>query len=330
MAKNVLVMIHGMTVSDTPTSYAAQYKRLYEALCEERPAIRDACPAPIVVEYEHTEPDQADLPSIALRRDQRMTLAKASIHKWVGIDGVHPSELEHLTSLFPNPVRAIESLLTNVVKDKIEMLGFTDVLYYASRDGEDAVRAAAYTQVLREMDGAKDDPDVRLHVVAHSLGATVAHDFLYGLFQPDPGYQPGYLKIRDVALEKPSDEDHERFKYWRGRALNGGLSLGSFSAAASQLPLTVVRSQDVVDRLAAGTKLDPSVIGVREDKVRWRIFFDQVDMLGFPTRGLYEPADGIEEFEVKNGNDIATIHSLYWNNPAVLESVAELIADNLG
>src|SRR5208337_5436692 len=89
----------------------------------------------------------------------------------------------------------------------------------------------------------------------------VIHDFLFGLFNRDPNYVPGFLsqgEPEDVAL----------FNKWRGRA-GEKLLLGGLSSAASQLPLLLTRSKNVVSHFfgdystADPTGLNPAVIGIR-------------------------------------------------------------------
>ena len=56
-------------------------------------------------------------------------------------------------------------------------------------DLEVAVREAVFSQVFEKLE-ASQDGEIHLHIVAHSLGVTIAHDFLYALFgrQVDPAF----------------------------------------------------------------------------------------------------------------------------------------------
>jgi hypothetical protein len=65
----------------------------------------------------------------------------------------------------------------NTIRESLVLPGLGDAIYYCSTDGEAAVRRAVYGKVLakiRPYEGAS----VYLHVVGHSLGATVSFDFL--------------------------------------------------------------------------------------------------------------------------------------------------------
>ena len=60
--------------------------------------------------------------------------------------------------------------------------------------------------------------DVRLHVVGHSLGVTIAHDLLYGLF--------GKVSEPDYLGQATTTEDRDDYVHWRGR--RDALRVGSF------------------------------------------------------------------------------------------------------
>jgi hypothetical protein len=174
---------------------------------------------------------------------------------------------------------------------------------------------------------------VRLHLFGHSLGVTVAHDFLYGLFTEKS--EPNFL------TEGPKDLA-DRLRTWREKRRKHELSLGAFVSAASQLPLLVMRKQKLVDLLydakvasSAGKPaigIDPADIGVAAtDRVQWKIFYDTDDLLGFATRGLYTLADGkahpaIADVQVNSGCEPLGAHTGYWTDETVIRETAELVA----
>ncbi len=91
-----------------------------------------------------------------------------------------------------------------------------------------------------------------------------------------------------------------------------------------------MRSLHVVQLLAQGQRLDPRVIGVPQSgPPKWRIFYDVDDILGFPTRRLFEAQGTIQDYEVETGLYPTDAHGKYWTNPDVLASVAQLIERNL-
>src|SRR5262249_36509513 len=146
--------------------------------------------------------------------------------------------------------------------------GATDVFYYCAPDGEDAVRTAVYTEVLEKLRPLQNEPEVKIHLVGHSLGVTVGFDFLFGLFAPDSYYPSGFPGFH---FSSATPEIRGEFEWWRDRVKNGSLVLGSKTSTAGQLPLTVMRKQSLVDTLANGGYLDPSVIGITPDgPAQWR------------------------------------------------------------
>jgi len=324
MAANVLIMIHGITLETYPLTHQADYDQILQGLTKDTPALAGAFAQKIFVEWGHRPPDTA---TAELRPDQRIMDAENTLHNLAGFDAVRADHnpLNHTIEPMEHPIETVVdtaiSVGTSPIKEVVAMYGFTDVFYYVSVDGEQAVRSTVYHQILSQIDALRNQPQVCLHIYGHSLGITVAHDFLYGLFAPD--HVPGYY----IQAATPQDKDD--YEYWRGRAQAGTLSLGSFSCTASQLCLMTMRKQSMVDMLAAGQTLDPSVIGVRADKVHWRLFYALIDVLGYPSRKVYGDSAGIEEFEVFNGFNPVTVHNDYGSNATVISEMAKLIMSNL-
>ena len=209
------------------------------------------------------------------------------------------------------------------LRETIVTRGLGDVIYYASADGEERVRKRVYHQVLSKLHSYLDQPDVRLHLWGQSLGVTLTHDFLFGLFNRDPGYRPGFL---DQAATETDKTDFER---WREKAKKGELRLGSLTSTASQLPILLMRSQTVVDTFANEKLLDATDIGITDpNRVCWNIFYDVDDLLGFGTRRLYNHDQAIQEFQVDSGDNPGNAHTNYWKNSVVQEKTAQLLYTN--
>ena len=82
--------------------------------------------------------------------------------------------------------------------------------------------------------------------------------------------------------------------------------------------------------LAQGQRLDPTVIGVpKSGPPKWSIFYDVDDILGFPTRRLFDARGTIKEYEVDTGLNPLDAHGRYWTNRFVVTEVAKLIRQNL-
>jgi hypothetical protein len=325
MAENVLALIHGMVTEPTPHPHAETYARFVAGLFEHEPGLRDVLedgePRVIQVEWGH----DAAGSGTNLRPDQRLAGAQRFVASRVAYDAVraHPDELNVvLRGLRGDWNLTGARLVARPVREELIQFGLADAVYYTSEDGEREVRAAVYEQILSGLEPFAGADEVRLHVVSHSLGVAVAHDFLYGLFAP--GHAPDFA----TGSGQGSARGQDLFRGWRARAQSGALGLGTFVSMASQLPLFVLRKQALVDRLHAGSLLDPGVIGVSGTHVQWVVFYDIDDILGFATRRLYEPATGIKEVQVDAGDLPPTAHTGYWKNGTVLEESAARIYEN--
>ena len=156
----------------------------------------------------------------------------------------------------------------------------------------------------------------------------MAFDFLFGLFAPDSQFPYG---IPGFVQENQGDRAAvESYKFWRGRAQQGTLVMASKSTTGGQIPMMMMRKQKVVDMLAAEQLLDPTVIGVpQRGSPRWKVFYDADDVLGFPTRRLFDAQGSIQEYQVDTGWRPDVAHSKYWENDKVLAEIALLIRQNL-
>ncbi|HMI92395.1 MAG TPA: hypothetical protein VK509_13560 [Polyangiales bacterium] len=321
---NVLALVHGIIPMREPSDHRADYGPFWDALCSARRELRDFAP-PIEVEWGHPLPGAREL-----RADQRLGVAQKEIASRVEYRAVsrHSEPLEEViphSRLHP-PTALLTRLLTDPIKEQVALLGLSDVVYYCSEEGERALRLAVYGTVLQALDPYRDARELRLHVFGHSLGVTVAFDFLFGLFAPSEMWaarQPDFATDPGVP-----DALRERYLLWRSRATEGRLLLGSKSSAASQLPLLLLRKQKLVDMFTVpGARIDASVIGIREDGApHWLLFYDVDDVLGFPTRPLFAPERALHEIEVRTGLEPLSAHLGYWRNVRVQEEVANLLA----
>ena len=252
---NILVLIHGMTLDSTPHNHTDDYNALWDRLTQVEPEIARKINARILIEWGHELPAPHPLP---LDPDQRLTRAENFIHDRISFDAVQEDDSPH-NHLLPNSAELFSQLvirrLTTPVKERVLILGVTDALYYCSPNGECAIRDTVYTQLLAGLELYRSADEVRLHVIARSLGATVAFDFLFGLFAPDsefPDGVPGFVREQQGASAAT-----EAYSFWRERAQRGSLVLASKSSTGAQVPLMMLRKQKLVDLLAAGKALDP-------------------------------------------------------------------------
>src|SRR5215813_9831748 len=318
---NVLIFIHGIEISDIPSKHTAQYNDLLEALRAKHPIIGEKIDKVVYIEWGHALP----LPAQVLFPDEMLTDAENTILNATSLSAIKSNKTADDTFLgftFNFPQRRLARLVTDQIKEKVFALGLTDVLYYCSPDGERAVRSHVYTQVLKELAEVENEEKVALHLIAHSHGATVGFDFLFGLLAPDSQYggePPDFAKNEDIPLAT-----REAYLDWRRRAKNGQLALGSKSSFGCQLALMMMRKQRLVNMLAARPVqlLDPTVIGVpKAGPVKWKVFYDTNDVLGYPVRHLFDAVGTIKEFEVDSDPNPVFAHLNYWTNKQVQEEI---------
>lgn len=321
MPKHVLILIHGITPEITPGVHSDQYQEFWKALQAEQPALLAVIHNVIGVEWGNR------VHATATRPDERLSDAEQTTSDLVKTAHVHKHPSEQ-NVVHPGPLgdwNLIPGMrfLVRELREELVQFGLADAVYYASEDGERAVRAAVYGQVLHGLRELRSEPEVMLHVVGHSLGVTVAHDFLYGLFGKPS--QPHFL------AQAATQQDRDDYAFWREKAQAGQLLFGSFTSMASQLPLFALRKQTLVDQLAAKQPLDPSAIGiVANGQPQWLIVYDVDDPLGFATRELYGDRPEVRQVQVDAGDTPIKAHTAYWNNDLVIRETAQLVATRAG
>lgn len=327
---HVTIAIHGMITTPDPVSHQAEYAAMRDGLKKAEPSLTDMLDHRFFgVEWGHVAPGQT--PSVP---DQAIFPAENKIGQQVAYKNVEQLQEpgNHLHGGHEGVMDWLFKPLRPVfrdIKENVAIYGLTDVVYYCSEDGEANVRERVYGEVLHFLDALPLPPEeeIQLHVIGHSLGCTVAFDFLFGLF-----YQGYKNNTPDFAKpDYPADEGFKLlYKKYRIRADAGTLKLGSLSMSASQLPLLVMRRQRLVEQLARGELLDIGVIGVTPGNgTKVATFYDQDDLLGFPTRSLFADRSRMEEWEVNTGYRPDAAHSAYWSNPDVLRQIARVMKGNM-
>ena len=321
---NIAVFVHGMIPDIDASDSAAAFVTFWEKITQFKPMLNQVFPPEQVlfVRWGHEQPTSDDM----FTPDNMLTRAEQHVARRVEYSSVkkHPSANNIVMSgLFGRDYNlpGLRGILTGM-REGVVQYGLADVVYYCSSDGEKQVRRVVYGQALKALRQFKDVEQVRLHVVGHSLGVTVSHDFLFGLFMRD--HDPDFPK----QLEKENVEDGKDYLFWRKRALNGQLTVGSYTSMASQLPLFVMRKHTLIEKFYRDEQLDLSSIGLTESGVRWQIFYDVDDVLGFASRDLYaDPGNRIRQIQVNTGwKDDA--HTNYTVNRRVIESTAGLLVKN--
>lgn len=318
---NIAVLIHGMIPDIHAVDSAAPFKEFWKRVEVQDRRVRGLFPSEnvIFVSWGHQPPGSDE----HLRQDQRLTTAQFNIAQHVAYDSVrtHPGPNNILMGgMFGRDygIPVMRGILTQL-RENIVQFGLSDVVYYCSEEGEREVRSVVYAQVLECLEGfRKRKNEVRIHVFGHSLGVTITHDFLFGLFTAQ---KPDFLNQGDpVAVD--------RYSFWRDKAQKGKLRLGSFTSMASQLPLFMMRKHFLINTFFENRQLDPTVIGIDHGDLKWQIFYDIDDVLGFASRDLYDdPENRIKQIQVDTG-DSESAHNRYLENETVIRETARLLIAN--
>jgi hypothetical protein len=319
MKTNVLVFVHGMTPDVAPSDPgkpAGTYNKFWTALQGQKPELKNLFPdGPIFVEWGH----QLSTTENPVREDHKLTEVEQFVNEQVSYKNLkqYPGPNNVITSDWGIPV--IRQTGTSL-REGIISFGLTDVVYYCSGDGEIYVRAHVYSQVLLAMQKYVAEPNVRIHLFGHSLGVTIVHDFLFGLFNKE--HEPDF-----VTNWQGGKWASPEFQTWRAKAQNGELTVGGIAFAASQLPLMVMRKQVMINKLFNHQGLDPADIGVVSTGVQVKFFYDIDDVLGFSSRNLYSPNNAMMDIQVDAGDLPQTAHVGYWENDVVIRETAKLFYD---
>jgi hypothetical protein len=316
---NVLVFVHGMTpdvAPSDPRGSGGTYEKFWKALQAHKPELRNMFPdGPILVEWGH----QLSPTENPVREDHRITEAERFVNEQVSYQNLKKRPGPNNVLVGDWGIPGLRQVVTNL-REGVVSFGLTDVVYYCSDDGEIYVRAHVYNQVLLRMQRYVAEPNVRIHLFGHSLGVTVIHDFLFGLFKK--GHASDFVEKYQGGVWASQE-----FQKWRNKAQNGELTLGGLACAASQLPLMVMRKQVMIDKLFNHDGLDPADIGVVSSGIQWKFFYDIDDVLGFASRNLYSPNNAIMDIQVDSGDLPLSAHVGYWENEIVIRETAKLFYD---
>jgi hypothetical protein len=323
MKHNVLVFVHGMTTDVAPSDprqRGGTYDNFWTALQARKPELKNLFPdGPIKVEWGH-QLSPAENP---VREDHKLTEVERFVNEQVSYRNLRRDAgsnnviMSGLHGDWGIPV--IRGIVTTV-REGVVSFGLTDVIYYCSGDGETYVRAQVYNQVLVAIQKYVAEPNVKIHLFGHSLGVTIVHDFLFGLFKK--GHESDFVKNYQGGAWASQE-----FQKWRDKAQSGELTLGGLAFGASQLPLMVMRKQVMIDKLFNHERLDPVDIGVVSTGIQVKFFYDIDDILGFSSRNLYSPNNAIMDIQVNSGDMPQTAHVGYWENEVVVRETAQLFYD---
>lgn len=321
---NVLITIHGINPCLEPKDLTKDFQKLFNSIAVQKPFLNDLFPVDhrLFIQWGHppTKDSKADIFTIGNAQAKILNLLDYD-------DGTQNNNDIKIHRIFPKNLN-VSYILSKVMRENFILTGLGDAAYYCSEEGENEVRSYIYEIILRKLEELKNkNTKIRIHLIGHSLGVAICHDILFGLSYNGKNYEPGFYKN---AVGK--EDLQELFRFWRNEMLTGGkLEVGSFISIASQLPLFILRKHKILKKfvIEENYKLDLADIGITGTQLKWLLFYDLNDLLGFRTRPLYhDPKHIVKEIEVDCGVLPDSAHLGYFENPIVIRETAKLIEIN--
>lgn len=215
-----------------------------------------------------------------------------------------------------NPAR----LALNQLRD-INFYGFSDMFYYTSKTGKEAIRAAICHQLLDYLrEQVPENDPVRLTLVGHSAGCVIGLDLLFHLFHPSRAPYDTHCFVESEARTQSLE-----LRQW---AEDGRLRLRRLITLGNPLAAMAFRHTRVVEAIATGEKLDPAHYGLTPDEAlpgpRWINIWDRDDPLAWPVEPLMDTSTGcVRDLYVNVSDWITKAHNAYWTSKAVHRAIAD-------
>ena len=209
---------------------------------------------------------------------------------------------------------------------KLAFYGFSDMFYYVSRDGKNAVRSAVARKIADFIRSEVTDDDLlSISILGHSAGSVVAFDFLFYLFSNKKSaakFCTGNPTVREAMQELEN------------RVASGTLRLRRFVTFGSPLSFTIFRSDAILKMLASDKQLNPSDYGLTSSfgdghpqlsNPRWINFWDKDDPISFPIEPLVDQSNSELALDIYSDvSDLLTqAHNAYWDNEGVHKEIGK-------
>jgi len=206
--------------------------------------------------------------------------------------------------------------LYGVVCDLL-FFGITDVSYYLSADGEQALRSHVFNfigQEIRRLDkGAKRCFSIT--IFGHSAGSVIAHDMLFHLFN-DKNY-----------TRKNEGDTFTEMEKLRQMIDAGRLRIRHLYTFGSPISTLMLWSDSLINKFRADKLLQPEDIGMGEannlSNPRWVNFWSRYDLASYPVSFNYSnPAGVIKDIEIHSSKLPEKAHLGYWESDEMADHIA--------
>jgi hypothetical protein len=233
--------------------------------------------------------------------------------------------IKHAQDLTVNPAR-----LPLFTLRELMIKGFSDMFYYASRDGKSSIRATVASQIIQCISQPLERGEpISLTFFGHSAGSVVAFDFLFYLFASQE-----ILKKHEFIENKNSEISSDQiadFNKLRQLAESKKIRVRRLITFGSPISMLAFRSNAVLEILANDDKLKPYDYGLEHNfevfgdplsEPRWINFWDKDDIISWPIEPLMQSSPAVKDIYTDVGDRVATVHNNYWSNKTVHKQIA--------
>jgi len=300
--RDVVYYIHGVTPRRNPAPHSAIYRELNEGIRKFNPEWPEKFDG---AEWGWNPGEETPLGQELLSQAQNQLGNR-----------VLP-EISNAKDFSLNPSR----LALNQIRE-INFFGFSDMFYYTSDTGKEAVRSAICKQLLTyfEKETSKNEDPIRFTFLGHSAGAVIAFDLLFHLFHPTSSPYKEHCFVDHEAKEQSLK--------LRELAQTGQFQLRRLYTFGNPLIAMAMRHSRVVEAIAAGEKLNPEHYGLVPDATipgpRWLNIWDLDDPLAWPVEPLMDTgSEMVSDVYVNVSDWITKAHNAYWSSKAAHKAIAD-------
>ncbi|NJO93940.1 MAG: lipase family protein [Hydrococcus sp. RM1_1_31] len=202
-----------------------------------------------------------------------------------------------------------------------------DVIAYVSED-VNFIRRTVWKQIWEKLEQPLKQ-GATYSIIAHSLGAAIAFDYLFHLFNPKNPNDFSFIPKPDPSA-RPEDKNLEpitvtpsELKLLRGQFRH-------FFTMGAPIGLFMMRKGTLWMEGESFVKL---INPVRGEGRSWYNFWDSEDAIAYPLAKLFQKnpanaAQNLVDIPVETGFLIFDSHTRYWSNKDVAQTIASTITSS--
>ena len=308
----VVIYIHGVSSDKTGRSHKKEYTTLHKGIAKSH---NDWPLTKIEIEWGWNYRKDANPKGHELLTDAQRLLGLRLINA-----------IDDPWDITINPVRALLPKLRSLI-----FYGFSDMFYYASKDGKKTVRNTVATQIIKGMDQyltSDKVPLLSLTILGHSAGSTIAFDLLFYLF---------FEREHNFLVECQTTEERNlknALGLLREMAQTDKLRIRRLFTFGSPITTLACRSDAILSTLASDDKLDAKDYGLEVNPAgfaskisgpRWINIWDKDDVIAWPVEPLMKSGSDqevIKDIHLDFSDSVSQTHNRYWSSKKVHKVIA--------